>query len=84
MTMMTMMQVCDHLHTCQIAAEHLAALPLAMWHSYLHFLDINDGDDDHDDGDDDHGENDDDYGDDHGDRDDGGVLIQTGFTGACR
>ena len=82
--MMTMMQVCDHLHTCQIAAEHLAALPLAMWHSYLHFLDINDDHDDHDDHDDDHGENDDDYGDDHGDRDDGGVLIQTGFTGACR
>ena len=77
--MMTMMQVCDHLHTCQIAAEHLAALPLAMWHSYLHFLDINDDDDDHDDGDD-HGDDDDDYD----DRDDGGVLIQTGFTGACR
>ena len=68
--MMTMMQVCDHLHTCQIAAEHLAALPLAMWHSYLHFLDINDDDDDH--------------GDDYDDRDVGGVLIQTGFTGACR
>ena len=79
MTMMTMMQVCDHLHTCQIAAEHLAALPLAMWHSYLHFLDINDDDDDDDDGDD-HGDDDDDYD----DRDDGGVLIQTGFTGACR